>query len=354
MFWFIAFTVIAVAGLAAAVVFMKSARGFSEEAAQKYIEDHEVPESRGYGREDRASVRREYRGNRDVRKLGTWVAFGVAGLGILLMPLTMIYSQDVGESKVQVSFTGNLVGQTTDTGLHFKAPWVNIRTFDVRNNVVSYIGGADEENVEHAGNPRTGPQITFQDREGVSGNMDVTVRYSLDPEHVTDIYSEYKTQDALVTRVINEAVRVEARESTVTRETIEVFNERSDLAVELREGLEDRITIEGFIIEDVSIQEIKYPASVEDRFNEAQAARIEIDRAEAAQQAAEVEAETKVIEAQGVADANVTEATGQAEANRLLSESLTDSILRQRYIDAISNGSTFVVPEGSDPLVSTK
>ncbi len=296
----------------------------------------------------------ERRAEEDTSWVG-FATFGVSGvIAIAILAFSSLYTQDVGEAKVQVSFTGDIQGQTTSEGLHFKYPWVDNKTFDTRNNLISYVGSVDEENTNYAGTERTGPHISFQDREGVSGDMDLTIRYSLDPQYVTQIYADYQNQQNLVSRVINEVARTVVREATTTRETIEVYNERGALALEIREGLENRINVEGFIIEDVAIQDIDYGADVRARFDEAQAARIEIDRAEAQQRAAEVQAETLVIEAQGRADANVTEAEGQAEANRLLSESLTDQILQQRWIDALDKGSVFVVepPRSGNSLMS--
>ena len=68
-------------------------------------------------------------------------------------------------------------------------------------------------------------------------------------------------------------------------------------------------------------------------------------KAEAEQRQALVEAETKRIEAQGIADANA-----------ILAQSLTPEVLQQRYIEALgkSGNTVYVVPEGSQPLVSIK
>ena len=59
-----------------------------------------------------------------------------------------------------------------------------------------------------------------------------------------------------------------------------------------------------------------------------------------------IEAETKSIEAQG-----------EADANAILTQSLTDEVLQQQYIEALKaaadNGGLIVVPEGSQPIVGT-
>ena len=47
----------------------------------------------------------------------------------------------------------------------------------------------------------------------------------------------------------------------------------------------------------------------------------------------------------------IAAAQGTAEANRLLTQSLTPEVLTNKYLEAIKNGTTFVVPEGSTPFV---
>lgn len=287
-------------------------------------------------------------------KVGARVVGGVLVLvGTVVVVSQSYYTQDAGEAKVQVSWTGELVGQTTSPGIHLKAPWVKVLTFDVRNNVVAYVGSGTVL-PNYSGNTTTGPQITFQDKEGVSGNIDLTVRYSINGDAVLDIYTEFRTQDAFVNRVVSETVRSVARNSVSTRNTIEVYNERAQVGAEIQKALEEALGDQGVTIESVNLQEIRYSPEVVARFDEAQAARIAVDRAEAEQETARVAAETLVVKSQGEADARVVAATGEAEANRILSESLTEEVLQQRYIDALRAGTVFVVPEGSTPLVTTQ
>lgn len=267
-----------------------------------------------------------------------FIGVAVAVLGLALVVPSTFYTQDAGEAKVTVSWTGELIGQTTTPGVHFKAPWVEVRTFDVRNNLVAYVG---DGSANYAGNATTGPQITFQDKEGVTGNMDLTVRYSINGDSVLDIYREYQTQDAFVSKVISETVRSEARKATSTRTTIQVYNDRAGLALDIQKALEGKLSSQGVTVEDVNLQEIRYSSDVVARFDEAQSARIAVDKAKAEQEAATVQAQTKVIAAQGDADANA-----------ILTESLTPEVLTQRYIDAMKTGTVFVVPEGSSPLIT--
>lgn len=269
-----------------------------------------------------------------------FVSLGLAVLGAIFLIFSSVYTQDAGEAKVLRSFSGSLVGQSTTPGLHLKAPWVSAVSFDTRNNVVTYVGSGDSG--DHSGGNASGAQITFQDREGVTGNADIVIRYSINPDAVIDIYSNYQTQENFVSRAIQNDIRSTVRNIPAKYSTIEVFNNRQAIGTEILTALEDRWSESGIVVEEVSLQEIRYSDEVKARFDEAQASRIAESKAQAEQEVARVTAETKVIEAQGVAD-----------SNNILSQSLSPQVLQQKYIDALKAGTVFVVPEGSTPLVTT-
>jgi regulator of protease activity HflC (stomatin/prohibitin superfamily) len=265
-------------------------------------------------------------------------AVGAGAVAVAIAGLSSTYTQDVGEAVVLRSFTGELAGQSTDPGLHFKAPWVETIVYDTRNNTISYIGTGE---TNHSGGSAEGPQITFQDREGVTGNLDIVVRYSIVPDAVSELYSQFRTQEDFVNRVLTNDVRSLSRDVPAGYGTLEVFTERPAIASAIREALSNRWRQQGVSVEEVSLQEVRYSDEVKTRFDEAQAARIAVDKARADQESARVAAETRIITARG-----------EADANRILSESLTDQVLRQRYIEAIGRGGTvYVVPDGSSPLV---
>lgn len=276
-------------------------------------------------------------------------AAGAGAVAVVIVGLSSSYTQDVGEAVLLRSVTGELAGQTTEPGLHLKAPWVETIVYDTRNNTISYIGTGE---TNHSGGSAEGPQITFQDREGVTGNLDIVVRYSIVSAAVTELYKEFRTQEDFVNRVLTNDVRSLSRDIPARYGTLEVFTQRPEIAAAIREALSSRWQPQGVTVEEVSLQEIRYSDEVKTRFDEAQAARIAVDKTRAEQETARVTAETRIIAAQGEADANRVLSRGEADANRILSESLTDQVLRKRYIDAIGQGSTvYVVPEGSSPLV---
>lgn len=285
------------------------------------------------------SYGRRLDGPKRVTRLGAGVALVLAFAAILL---SMLYQQDEGEVNVLRSVSGEVVDQDLTPGFGFHAPWVETREFDIRNQMVAYVGDGTQN---YNGQPANGPQITTNASDGVRIDFDLAINYSIDAERVTEIYTEYQTQENFRSRFIEQDVRALARQPFSGYTAQEALSARGEITQQIQDILAERWADRGVIISSVALQEIRPPQSVNDSINEAQQARINVERAEANLAAAEVAAQTRVAEA-----------TAQAEANRLLSESLSEPVLQQRYLDTLSTlaagGNLVVVPEGFNGLVN--
>lgn len=251
------------------------------------------------------------------------IAAAAIAIGVAITFFSASFTQDVGQASVQRDWFGNIVGQETTQGLHWKAPWVDVVTFDVRNQRVVYTGG--DSAGDNSGGAADGPQITVQDAEGVTANVDVAIRYSLDPNAVIDIYSQYLNEDNLRTRLINNDVRSVVRSVPGKYTTLELLTERDDVQASILAALEARWEDDGIIVEDVALQEIRYSEVVTNAYAEAQQAQINVTTEQAKLESTKVSAQQKVVQAQA-----------EADANAILNASLTDNILRQRYLDTLA------------------
>ena len=276
------------------------------------------------------------------------IVTGAGGLfsvfAVLFLFLSMFYTQDVGEAKVLKDWTGNIVGEDVTPGADLKAPWVDVVDFDIRNQIAAYVGdGFDDYN----GSQPNGPQITVQDKEGVTANLDVVVIYSIKADSVTEVYSEYLNQENFVARLIEQDIRSVVRNVPAQYTTLELLNSREKANEDIKASLETRWESQGVVVESVSLQEIRYSDEVKARFDAAQAARIEVEKAKAELEATQVSAQQKVVQAQA-----------EADANAILNGSLTDNILQQRYLDTLKElaaaGNLVVVPDGFSGLVNVQ
>lgn len=255
--------------------------------------------------------------------------------GILLaLGLTSMYTVGEGQAKVIRSITGEVQGQATTPGLKWKAPWQSALGYDVRNQQVIFASSKTEQDKNS-----NGPQITIQDREGVTANVDITVRYSIKPDAVSDIYKRYGSPESFISKFIENDIRAGVRSIPAKYGTLEFLNKRADAEAEIQAYLETRWAKHGVQAESVSLQEIRYPEEVQQRFADAQNARTEVEKAKANLEATEVNAQQKIVQAEA-----------EAQANRTLESSLTDTILQQRYLDTLKElaaAGNLVITDGS-------
>ena len=264
-------------------------------------------------------------------------------VGAIICGTQCFYTQDAGDVKVLINFGGNIAGSSAETGIHMKAPWQSLVTYDIRNNVISFVGEGEED---YTGGSANGPQVTVNDSSGTKANIDIQVNYSLDPSKAIELYENYGTQENFVRAIAAVDARSIPREVSGQFDTITMLTNRGEFTNAVEDALKEKWEPLGLFIEQISIQEIRYPDSITEAYANAQQAEVEKQKALNAQETAKVEAETKVIESQG-----------EADANRVLNESLTAEVLQQHYIDALKeigkSGNLVVVPEGSQPIVQT-
>jgi len=265
-------------------------------------------------------------------------------LGVVLIFGSCIYTQSVGEVVVLRNWGGQLAGHDSEAGFGVKAPWQEITRYDIRNNILSFMGETEEEQFE--GGSANGSGIIVNDRGGARAVVDVQVNYSLDPEAAEDLYVNYGTQENFVKAICAVDIRAVPRQVAGQFDTITILTAREEFVNAIWKALEKKWKPYGLVIEQVNVQHVEYPDNINESYTKAQQAEIDKQTAENKKSVAEVEAQTKVVQAQG-----------EADANKILNDSLSDKVIQQHYIDALkeigAQGNLVVVPENSTPMVNT-
>lgn len=272
--------------------------------------------------------------------------FIIAGILLVLALIffvpSVLFAQGVGEVNVIRNLGGSVAGISTDAGFHVKALWQNTITYDIRNNVLSFMGDSEADQFE--GGSANGSAITLNDASGTSCIADVQVNYSLDPQAAQDLYENYGTQENFVKSVCAVDIRAIPREVSGQFDTISILTARGDFTKAVQEALTEKWKGYGLNVEQVSIQNVVYPDSIKTKYAEATAAEIGKTTAENNLEIAKVNAQQKVVEAQG-----------ESDANRVLAESLSNEVLTSKYIDMLSKADSLtIVPDGSSPLINIK
>jgi regulator of protease activity HflC (stomatin/prohibitin superfamily) len=283
-------------------------------------------------------------GRRTVRVTGA-VGGGLLGLGVLVGLLSSFYAQDTGDASVIVSWTGDILGQEITPGLHLKAPWSTVETFNVRNQQVVFAG--KQATTDYTGGSALGPDITVQDADGVASDIDIAVRYSIRPDQVTTIYRQFRDETNFVSQFVTQDIRSTVRDAPNAFTTLQLITKRAEVNTAIQTALEQRWKGTGVTVDSVSLQQITPPASVTAAYAAAQNAQIKVTTEQNNLKAAQVSAQQQVVQAQA-----------KAKANDTLNRSLTTNVLKQNYIDTLSklaaSGNVVVVPEGFGGIVNVK
>lgn len=260
-----------------------------------------------------------------------WPKFVILGVGILMVIISGVilfansfYTQEVGEAKVIKNFDGVIVREDTTPGADFKAPWQEITDWDILAQQAIYKGPEGKPTSE--GEKVRGPQIQFQAKGGVTGDIDVAVRYSIIADKVSEVQNSYTTQENFEQRLIDQDIRSVVRTVPAQYGAIEVREKRGEVEAAIVEGLKERWEKAGVRVDSVALQGIRYSQQTEDGFTRIQQAQSNVATEQANLEAAKVTAQQKVVTA-----------TAEAEANRILDSSLTDKIIQQRGIDTLKS-----------------
>lgn len=295
---------------------------------------------------------------------GGFVVFGV-GLLITIGCLfaSMFYQNGVGEAKVVVNSFDKKVVRTIDTpGAGLKAPWEDFIEFDVFSQEVTFAGNGDEA-PSYTGGKVSGKAITVN-VGGVSGgstraDIDLSATYSVDESKVSDIYADYRSQERFTEQIVQKQLLSIARQVPSEYSAVDFRGaKRGEAEQVILSRLNEKLKDYGVEFTTLTIQDVRYPESVETALTQIEEANQAAQKAEADKRTAEVNAEKALVEATGVANAQIEKARGEAEANRLLSESLTPAVIELRRIEALQkaaeNGSIIIDGGNGDLLLDAR
>ncbi|MEZ4312836.1 MAG: SPFH domain-containing protein [Polyangiaceae bacterium] len=180
----------------------------------------------------------------------------------------------------------------------------------------------------HEGSPRD-ESITFASLEGANINCDVGLAFQIEPKLAPHIYLKFQKNDLMVLaggyvrNAVREAFSIESSQLPVQ----EIYGAgKGKLVGSVMKRLQDQLGKDGFIIDQITINQLRLPENVAASINRS---------IEATQQA--VQAENRVRQVRAEAEQAITQAKGQAEAARERARGEADSKLITAKAEAKAN-----------------
>lgn len=227
-------------------------------------------------------------------------------LGIFLVLMIVILCNSIvfiktGEIGVVTQF-GAVQDRIMTAGINFKAPFVQgVKKMNCK---------TQELTTDNASSTKDLQDIT----------MNVSVNYCVNVEKASELYKTVGTkyQDIILTPILADTIKTVSAEYTAE----ETVTKRAELSSKIYEKLNERLNEQGISIVNVNIINLNFSEAYNQAIEEKQIATQRTLTAQQELETAKVEAEKKVVEAQGTAD-----------ANKILNESLNESNLQKQAIE---------------------
>jgi prohibitin 1 len=226
-----------------------------------------------------------------------------------------------------VDFFGNVSKTTLKPGLNFMNPLARVIRMSIKTQELKELANVPSQ-------------------EGLTVSLEVSVLYHLDPEKAADVYKTVGSvyQEVLIVPQFRSVIRT----VTASYEAKALYTSmREKLATNIKTDLETLLNPRGILIENTPLRNISLPQRVTDAIEEKLSAEQESQRMQFVLQKEKLEADRKRIEAQGIAD-----------YQKIVSQGLTEMLLKWKGIEATeklanSSNSKIVVIGGKDgmPLI---
>lgn len=276
------------------------------------------------------------------------VRLKAATVGVVLLLLfsavgvALSYEQ-VNEGHVGVEKKwGSVTGEIHDPGPNWIVPiqdgvqHVEIRP---RTYTMSASGGEGDR-------AERDDSIEVLTNDGVSVDVDVTVRYRVKADNANQFVKEYSTVTQAEERLIRPSVRSRLRTEGGDIDTSEIYTKEGQqkLRQAAREVLINEFEGSGLTLETVQIRRIHLPDGYAQAVEDKEVAKQEVQQKEHEVESAKRDKQKQIIEAEADAEEQIIKAEAEAESNRIVAESLSDEVLTNRYIESLDESDTVYVP----------
>lgn len=170
---------------------------------------------------------------------------------------------------------------------------------------------------------RTVDNVSVQTKDAQWVTMSVNIKYQVNAADAFKVFKNYKTLENLQENLIANIAQRSIEEVTTNYNVIDVLGEqRNQIYAEIEQKLKERLADEAVQLKLITIKDTDAGEAIEKAIQDEAVAKKAVETAKQLQEKAEIEAETKLIEAQGEADANAVK-----------TKQLTEKILAEMWIN---------------------
>jgi regulator of protease activity HflC (stomatin/prohibitin superfamily) len=178
--------------------------------------------------------------------------------------------------------------------------------------------------------PHSFKEIDASSREYQSVKLTGTLNFSIDPQQADELYARVGIDFA--DRVIDSAFADIVKEVVPQYAVTEILPKRDEIRSATKQKMQSALGRYGIVVEDVYLANIAFSPEYTQAIEQKQVAQQAVEREREVLNQKKIQADQAEAQAKGEAAAEVARAQGSAQANKLLTESITPSLIEYQRV----------------------
>lgn len=277
----------------------------------------------------------------------------IAAIIIVAAGLFLCKSLDrVGQGEVGVVYTmsNGVQEETLSPGYHIIAPWAKVKHYPVAQQQLVLSNNPEDYNMRdhadwHVDAPANGGMV----------ELNMTINYNFIPDRVTDLYERFNGMDGdqIVDSMVQNSIIAYIKEVTPQFSVMDIYSDkRSDVSKTITEYLNSKLTEEyGINISSALIIDVQLDEALQEKVKAKEQAKQDAEKAELDKQTAIAQGEANKAKAEAEAAVTITNAEAEAKANKIISDSITDNLIRMTEAEARKKHGWITV-QGADTVIT--
>ena len=177
--------------------------------------------------------------------------------------------------------------------------------------------------------------LTGQTKDAQWIKIEMDVKYRVSRQNALKVFLDFRTLDNVAESFITPIAQRSIESVTTKYNVIEVLGEkRNEVYTLIETEVKNRLAASGIEFVSLVLTDTDAGTAIESAIEQEAVAKKAVETALQVQARAQIEADTKVLQAEAAARVAVIEAQAQADANVLLSKSITPEILSRMEMEA--------------------
>ena len=272
--------------------------------------------------------------SKKVFAIATGIMVGMAAIAGGIYVGVSMTKVDQGEVGVVYTMKEGVQKETLNPGYHWVGPFAKVKDYPVaQQQLVLSNNAADfnEKKLEkdtHVDAPADGGMV----------KMNMTVNYNFIPEQVTSLYERFNGMDGeqIVESKVKNSILAYIKEVTPKFSVMDIYStKRAEVGQEITKYLNSKLKEEyGINISSALIIDVQLDKELQAKVQAKEQAKQDAEKAELDKQTAIAQGEADKAKAEANKAVTITNAQAEAEANRIVSDSITDNLIKMKEAEA--------------------